>query len=257
VVEIGNTLRDARRARGLTLEDVEEETKIRKKYIMAMEMDQFEVLPGPIYAKAFLKNYAKFLKINLDEIMDAFKQKQSGEIAHEEYEKPVAEKKVTTKRVPEKNVTAKRKPPYWLYAAAVLLIAAVVVSLFYGTRGLWSNSAAVNEGEQQNTDQIAAQDNTGQQQVPVQDNTANITGVKVVLNVISDRCWIQVIVDGTEAFQGELAAGETRSFEGKEKIFITLGNAGAVEVLENDKSIGFLGAAGDVINREFKAPTSQ
>jgi hypothetical protein len=133
----------------------------------------------------------------------------------------------------------------------------VVVSLVYGTTGLWSNNAAVNEGDQQNTGQIAAQENTGQQQVAVQDNTPNITGVKVVLNVKSGRSWNLVIVDGKEAFQGELGAGESRSFEGKEKIFITLGNAGAVEVLENDKSIGFLGAAGEVVNREFKAPAAQ
>ncbi len=64
MVEIGNRLKEARLARGLTPEDVEEETKIRKKYIMALEMEQFEILPGPTYARAFLKNYAKYL--NLD-----------------------------------------------------------------------------------------------------------------------------------------------------------------------------------------------
>lgn len=243
MVEIGNTLREARRARGLTLEDVEEETKIRKKYIMALEMEQFEVLPGPIYAKAFLKNYAKFLNLNLDEILEAFKQKHGGEPVHEEHEKPVAEKKVK----------AKRRPQYWLYAAAVLIIAVVVVSIIYASGGMGKNSTAVKEGEQQNTNQIAAPENNGQQQVPAPDNAVSITGVKVVLNVKSDRSWIQVTVDGREEFQGELAAGESRTFEGNEKIYITLGNAGAVEVIENDKNLGFLGTMGDVVNREFKA----
>ncbi|MFX4260839.1 helix-turn-helix domain-containing protein [Pelotomaculum propionicicum] len=246
-MEIGNTLREARRARGLTLEDVEEETKIRKKYIMALEMEQFEVLPGHIYAKAFLKNYAKFLNLNLDQIMDAFKQKQGIETVHEEHDKPVAEKKVT----------ANKKPPYRLYAAALLLVAAVVVTLVYGAGGLWKNNAAVKEEEPQKTGQILAQDNTGQQQAPDQNNTAAITGVKVDLNIISDRSWIQVIVDGKQEFQGELSAGETRSFEGKENIAVTLGNAGAVEVFENGKSLGFLGTMGAVVNREFKAPASQ
>lgn len=244
MVEIGNTLREARRARGLTLEEVEEETKIRKKYIMAMEMEQFEVLPGPIYAKAFLKNYAKFLSINLDEIMDAFKQKQGVEAVHEEHERPV----------PEKKVAAKRKPPYPLYAAVVLIIAAVAVTLVYGAGGLWKNNAELQEEEPQNG-QIETGD-PGQQQVPDQDNTADITGVKVDLNVISNRSWIRVIVDGEQAFQGELASGETRSFEGEENIVITLGNAGAVEVLENGKSLGFLGTMGAVVEREFKAPAS-
>lgn len=255
-MEIGNMLREARLARGLTLENVEEETKIRKKYIMALEMEQFEVLPGPIYAKAFLKNYAKYLNINQYEIMDAFKQRQSEETVHEEHDKPLAEKKITTRKVADKNV-ANRKPTYWLYAAAVLLIAAIVVSLVYGSRGLWSNSTAAKEGEQQITDQITAQDNNGQQQDRTQGDLSNISGVRVVLNVISDRSWVQAIVDGNDAFQGELAAGESRSFEGKENIRIILGNAGAVEVLENDKSLGYLGAMGAVVEREFKAPAVQ
>lgn len=247
MVEIGNTLREARRARGLTLEDVEEETKIRKKYIMALEMEQFEVLPGPIYAKAFLKNYAKFLNLSLDDILEAFKQKHGGEPVHEEHEKPVAGKKVS----------AKSRPQYWLYAAAVLIIAVVVVSIIYASGGMGKNSSAVKEGEPQNTNQIAAPENNAQQQAPEPNNAVNITGVKVVLNVKSDRSWIQVTVDGREEFQGELAAGESRSFEGKENIYVTLGNAGAVEVLENDKNLGFLGTMGAVVNREFKAPAAQ
>lgn len=247
MVEIGNTLREARRARGLTLEEVEEETKIRKKYIMAMEMEQFEVLPGPIYARAFLKNYAKFLNINLNDVLEAFKHKHGGDTVGEEHDKPEEERKVT----------AKRKPRYWMYAAALLLIAAVVVSLAYGSRGMWINRAAVQEGEKPNTGQIAAPDNTGQQQAPVQNNSVGITGVKVVLNVKSDRSWVRVIVDGRQEFQGELAAGESRSFEGNERINVRLGNAGAVEVLENEKSIGFLGGPGDVAEKEFKAPNIQ
>lgn len=255
-MEIGNRLKEARLARGLTLEDVEEETKIRKKYIMALEMEQFEVLPGPIYAKAFLKNYAKYLNINQYEIMDAFKQIQSRETVHEEHGSQSAEKKIATKNMVDKKVVANRKPTYWLYAAAVLLVAAVVVSLVYGSKGLWSNSAEVNEGEQQIEEQITTQDNTGQQD-RIQYDFTNITGVKIVLNVISDRSWVQAIVDGNDAFLGELTAGESRTFEGKENIRIILGNAGAVEVLENDQSLGFLGDMGAVVEQEFKAPAEQ
>ena len=52
MVEIGNRLK-RQGLPGLTPEDVEEETKIRKKYIMALELEQFEILPGPTYARAF------------------------------------------------------------------------------------------------------------------------------------------------------------------------------------------------------------
>jgi cytoskeletal protein RodZ len=71
---IGNILKEAREARGLTLEKVEAETKIRKKYISAMEQGEFQTLPGPIYARAFLKNYAKYLNIDTEEISEVLKE---------------------------------------------------------------------------------------------------------------------------------------------------------------------------------------
>jgi len=247
VVEIGNKLKEARESRGLTLEEVEEETKIRRKYILAMEQEQFQVLPGPIYARAFLKNYARFLNIDPEEILDVLKYIHSGEDIQKDIPKTVDKKAITTASIMR----------YWLYPAAALLIIILFVSLYYGTRGMWTNRIGVNDEEKPKTGEIGTQENTVLQQAPVQDNTVNISGVKIALNVKNDRSWISVAVDGEQVFQGEIKAGEAKTFEGKEKILITLGNAGAVEVLENGKSIGFLGTSGEVVKREFKAPVVQ
>ena len=56
--DIGNTLREARIRKGLTITDVENVTKIRAKYLEALEEDDFEVLPGPTFVKGFLRTYA-------------------------------------------------------------------------------------------------------------------------------------------------------------------------------------------------------
>jgi cytoskeleton protein RodZ len=242
---IGNMLKDAREARGLTLEKVEAETKIRKKYISAMEQDEFQTLPGPIYARAFLKNYAKYLNIDTEEILEALKEIHPGENVQAETAKPV------DKAVKKAGLTR-----YWLYFVGVLLVAAVAASIYYGARGITANRGAAVEGENQAAVEAISQDDT-QQQAPPQDNSPKITGVNVVLNVKSDRSWTNVIVDGIQVFQGEIMAGESKSFEGKENILVTLGNAGAVEVLENGKSIGFLGASGEVVEHEFKAAAEQ
>ena len=61
---IGLTLHQARRQRDLTLEDVEKDTKIRVRYLEAMERGDYAALPGAVYAKGFLKTYANYL--NLD-----------------------------------------------------------------------------------------------------------------------------------------------------------------------------------------------
>lgn len=254
-MEIGKILKEAREARGLTLEAVEEETKIRRKYIQALEQEQFQILPGPIYAKAFLKNYAKFLNINVEEILEAYKQQFAVETAPEETVKPTEEK-----------IKGKKpgKPRYWLYLVAAILILGIIASIVYGTRGMWLNRAAANKKEQLKTGepsppQGGAQNQlpAGQQPLPGQGDTANVSGVKLFLNVKNNECWVRVVVDGNPAFQGIMSAGQSKEFEGKEKIAFTLGNAGAVEVTVNGQNMGFLGGSGQVIDREFKAPGTQ
>jgi hypothetical protein len=74
--EIGNTLREARLRRGLDISACESETKIRAKYLRAMEEEQFDILPAPTYVRGFLRAYADFLdldgKLVLDEYEDRF-----------------------------------------------------------------------------------------------------------------------------------------------------------------------------------------
>jgi cytoskeleton protein RodZ len=69
---LGDTLRDARQARGISLETAERETKIRAKYISALEDDNLAGLPGPVYARGFLRNYAAYLGLDPDAAVDMF-----------------------------------------------------------------------------------------------------------------------------------------------------------------------------------------
>src|SRR5256885_10293441 len=59
--EIGNSLREARLRQQLDFPELEQQTKIRAKYLKALEDEQFEVLPAPTYVKGFLRNYADAL----------------------------------------------------------------------------------------------------------------------------------------------------------------------------------------------------
>ena len=62
--EIGTSLRQARQHRGLDVSDVERETRIRAKYLTALEEERFEVLPGTAYVRGFLRTYAEFLGLD-------------------------------------------------------------------------------------------------------------------------------------------------------------------------------------------------
>lgn len=70
---VGTILKDARLAKGYSLEDVEVGTKIRAKFLTAIENDNFRVLPSLAYAKGFVKNYSEFLGLASDEVMAFFR----------------------------------------------------------------------------------------------------------------------------------------------------------------------------------------
>jgi hypothetical protein len=61
VFEIGNSLREARLRQQLDFPELEQQTKIRSKYLKALEDEQFDLLPAPTYVKGFLRNYADAL----------------------------------------------------------------------------------------------------------------------------------------------------------------------------------------------------
>jgi hypothetical protein len=77
VFEIGNTLREARVRRSLTLQQVEEDTKIRVKYIQAMENEDFDVMPGATYVRGFLRTYSVYLGLDADVIVGEYRSRGS------------------------------------------------------------------------------------------------------------------------------------------------------------------------------------
>jgi cytoskeletal protein RodZ len=66
---VGEILRSTREAKGLSLAEAEQGTKIRQKYIAALEDDNVSALPGPIYARGFIRNYASFLELDVNDIL--------------------------------------------------------------------------------------------------------------------------------------------------------------------------------------------
>src|SRR4029079_13513460 len=72
VFEIGNSLREARVRRGIEIAQAELATKIRAKYLKALEEEHFEVLPGETYVKGFLRTYAEYLGLDGQLYLDQF-----------------------------------------------------------------------------------------------------------------------------------------------------------------------------------------
>ncbi len=264
---IGETLRSAREAKGINLQQAEEDTKIRKKYLQALEEEDYERLPGRVYAKGFLRNYAKYLGLNQEEILMEFKLLSIP--AKENYQEGNLEAVFSKKR---SNLRSDKKAYMITVIVAVFAIVTLVVfnSLYKNAQNPALNTAnppvvdqsdeIKQENEPQNNQnqntETAEQDSTGNA-AGEQQSGSNSSGVNVTLNCKSQDCWAKVTVDDAVMFTGTIHPGDSKTFSGVNKIVITLGNAGSVEVIENGRNLGTLGPFGKIIkNKEFTGNAS-
>lgn len=254
-MEIGKSLKEAREARGLSLSEVEEETKIRRKYLQALENEQYDVLPGQVYTRAFLKSYARFLNLNVEEVMEAFNYSHGQEDTIEHNSGQKSEQNIEHNSVSYSNLKQdlklKQKPRNWLYLATIVIILGLSISIYYATQGTGFNRPG--REELQTVEQGVNANDQSNPPAAQQPATNTQPGVRLTFNVIKDTCWMRVIVDGTPAFQGVVTAGQTQEYTGNERVSFRLGNAGVVQVELNGQDLGFLGEEGAVIDREFTA----
>lgn len=247
---IGETLKNAREALGLTIEEAAEKTRIRCRYLEAIEEENFDVLPDDVYVKGFLRSYARLLKLDPEPLVNLFAELHSR--------KAVEQQEVLPVKVQKRARSGRRSLAFFILAAAVLLAALGVYALrevasFPGNPNQESASGS------RDPQFSFGQSKTGSQQVPPPvspapaPETPRQKGVNLVLSVVRESCWMRVVVDGEVEFTGELAASQSRSFSGKERIEVKLGNAGAVQVQVNGKDLGYLGERGEVVVREFLA----
>jgi hypothetical protein len=122
MADIGSTLREARMRARIDISEVEARTKIRAKYLRAIENEEWDLLPGPVYVKSFLKTYSEFLGLDSRLLIDEYKRRyerpSDGEM------RPIA----TLSRERERAARGPLVPP-WVIVAAVIVAIVVVLGL--------------------------------------------------------------------------------------------------------------------------------
>jgi helix-turn-helix protein len=81
--EIGETLRETRTRRRIDMADVESATKIRAKYLRALENEEWDLLPGPTFVKTFLRTYAEYLGLDSRLLVEEYRQRYERPSAHD------------------------------------------------------------------------------------------------------------------------------------------------------------------------------
>lgn len=133
-IRIGASLEEARNRLGLSVQDAAERTKIRAKYLAALEAEDWTALPSPAYAKGFLRTYARTLGLDPDPFVDEYRRRVESELEPERllpFGDPVLEGR---ERPPGLEAPRRRLGPF-IAGVAVALLAVVLVLVIAGGLG--------------------------------------------------------------------------------------------------------------------------
>lgn len=126
-LRIGNALKEARTRAGIDIRTVEERTKIRTRYLRALEAEEWSVLPGHAYVKGFLRTYANLLGLDADALVDEYRRTVEGAQASPV---PLGEGVLETRRRLREPGMPRGGPRRWpIVAALVLVIVAILLVL--------------------------------------------------------------------------------------------------------------------------------
>lgn len=139
---IGQRLRESREAQHLTLDTLQEMTKIQKRYLAAIEEENFQILPGKFYAKAFIKEYANAVGLDATELLEEF-DNHSTESDTEQKDEYTRIKQSPSDSNPSKN-TGSLLPKITVF----LLIVGIIIAALY----FYQKTASDSGGEEINND---------------------------------------------------------------------------------------------------------
>ncbi|SFK28340.1 Helix-turn-helix domain-containing protein [Halobacillus dabanensis] len=142
-MEIGARLKETREAKGLSLESLQETTKIQKRYLQAIEKNEFQVLPGKFYTRAFIREYASAVGLDPEQVMEEHK----NELPTFEEESAVQYSRVqrTKKETAQKSGNSSRVLP-------TILTVGLIVGLIFVVWVVWQN---MGDAENENTESNA------------------------------------------------------------------------------------------------------
>ena len=272
MTSIGETLRQERLRRNLELDRISTELKISPRLLEAMEADRFDKLPGGVFTRSFVRQYARQLGLDEQEIAASLERMlnppptAAPEIPEPE---PGAAVNMALERMAGRvrDLIAGEESRFgWspkLRALAVFVLVALACAAIFsslqprpGTVKTFSNAPA---GPAKNPAARASILPLPSSSAPGATATVQPTGgsaerlaapVHVELSAAAP-CWVLAQADGKIAFSGTIEPNASQTVEGNNRVFLKLGNAGGARLLFNGKPVGPFGKDGEVVRVQF------
>lgn len=247
---IGETLVAARRQQGVALSDAAAETRVRESYLAALEEEDFGALGGDVYVKGFLRSYARFLRLDPEPLIAAYRtnfERHNDDMAGLA-QQPVAP--LPTER-----------SPALIVGIGMAVIAVVVLALIglLNDRGEPESQTLAPEPVPTATQPGGATDDAvappaGETEPALDDDPTEVLaadGVRMVLTIRGGPSWLRVVVDGSTELEGEQPDGTRLRYDADETITIRIGDPGVVGLRVNGQRVGRVGDPGVPITKTF------
>ncbi|MCL6571215.1 MAG: DUF4115 domain-containing protein [Bacillus sp. (in: Bacteria)] len=284
MTELGNRLKEARIAKGLSLDDLQSMTKIQKRYLTGIEEGNHASMPGNFYVRAFIKQYAEALSLNPDELFEAYKNEIPASY-HEDLPQQLSRVK-TQKTLPEGNSKIFDVIPKILIAIFIIGVASLVYYFIYNNVG--SNAKEpINNGNDQvkmetndkvdkaKEDEEEKEDTTQEEEeetslveVPKQEITvvessgrdttyALKNSNKFVVKLVSrGQSWVSIKNGkGKSFFEGTLIAGATENqtvdLSTESEAVIVVGRSVDTDIYVNDQKIEYAVAPTEAVRQDI------
>jgi transcriptional regulator with XRE-family HTH domain len=249
---IGEILRETRERKNVSLDQIEETTKIKKRYLQAMEHEEWSQMPGKVYAKGFLRTYARYLSLDEQSICDLFEISQSKretEKAETNASRADIIRKPPNRRKPL-EVDLHNKPKKNMVYVLCALSVAVLVFAVWAYKTYYLNEI---ESEKTPPPPIILPVPTPEPAPAVAEPVPEpvILTSFIVKLVATDNCWISLKDHGTLVYEDIMRTGDMKEFSEIEKVEIRIGNAGGLVITLNGLELPFLGRSGQVVTKNY------
>ena len=230
--EIGNTLREARVRRSITLQQVEEDTKIRVKYVQAMENEDFDVMPGATFVKGFLRTYSEYLSLDPEVMLDEYRSRgvKTGEIQE-----------------PFGGVSMLGAPRGHRGRNTVVFVA-VICLLVLGVIWMLGRGGDTPPSTKPGALGITSPSPSASKSAKPQKTAKPVVSGELRITAPDGDSWLEVRKDGATGavlFSGTVTKGKTRVFVG-DVLWLRLGNPSAVRLRVEGRKIAPLKDVGPV-----------
>ncbi len=270
---IGQSLRQRRESLSLTLDEIERHTHVRKHYLEALELGDFDHLPSSVQTRGMLNNYAHFLDMDLDAILLQFAEGLQAQ--RMERQPAPAENHRNKSSEPPPRATIRTRLRRYLSMDILVgggLILILLAFAIWGTSSVIRLHAAITpqstaqsisdilEGMSGTASITATPSEAGTQEaIPTAGVTAIGTippggpGPVQIVVVGLEQAYLRVTVDEKVEFDGRIMVGTAYSFSGNNQIEVLTGNGAGISVLYNQGNLGAMGRFGEVVDRIYTA----